>query len=124
MITDLQPWHLEAIRPQKAQTGLVGNAGDFVRSGYAAMDNGAPVACAGLIRADGHTIAWAILADMGPGAFLRFHRAVKRFLDRQNEVIWAFVSSEFPQGCRWIRLLGFKPVKEIQGYILYEKSHV
>lgn len=58
-------------------------------------------------------IAWMLFATEKPAHFLMVHKAVARFLDSQTDGrIEALVDADFPQGHRWIKMLGFKKESE------------
>lgn len=67
---------------------------------------------------EGRTFVWAVLSDVGPHRFIRIHRAAQARL-RAAE---AFVACDFEAGIRWMRLLGFEPAGEIEGFTHFVRA--
>jgi len=77
---------------------------------YTAIEGDEVLCCAGVHRLwPGRGVAWACLSKKAGKHMAAITRAVKRGLDLfEYDRIEAVVSSEFPQGHRWIRMLGFE----------------
>jgi hypothetical protein len=69
--------------------------------------------CAGLIDKGDYVMVWALLsADSGP-FFLEITRKVRRVLDvYPRKGLRAHVRRGFPQGARWVTMLGFRCIEE------------
>lgn len=62
----------------------------------------------------GRAIAWAYISENAGKHFPVIHRHVKKFLDNCGiRRIEATVDVGFPEGCRWMKMLGF----EIEGHM-------
>jgi hypothetical protein len=77
---------------------------------FTALDGDEVLVCAGVLELwAGRGAAWAFLADGVGHRMVAVHRAVRRYFDvlgfRRLE---AEVAADFPQGHRWMRLLGFE----------------
>lgn len=83
---------------------------EAVQSFSAIGDDGAPIACAGVIEVGpGRAMAWSYLGAVVGREFLLVHRAVNRFLDlAPYRRIEATTDAEFEEGHRWLKLLGFE----------------
>lgn len=112
-IVPLERDHLKAISVQPAQAAEYAHA-DALASplgiGWAALVDGEPVACAGLVEVwEGRAYAWAILSD-NAGPYMRaLTREIRSRLDaapfRRIEMA---VDAEFEAGARWAEMLGFR----------------
>lgn len=122
-IVAFEPWHLDAIERQSSQRDEPEGGAEFAGQAYTAMDNGAPIACAGFIRRQGKTFVWATLSEVGPRKFVGLHRVVRRYLDDHPETVEAFVDCSFEAGRRWMALLGFEPAGEVEGFVRYQRAH-
>jgi hypothetical protein len=107
--------HIAMIRLQEEQMYLSGwvtqEQADALEHSiaYTALDDGVPVACAGLVEHwEGRASVWAFLAAMGPNRFIAVHRACMAFLDvcytRRVEMS---VDCNFKEAHRWAKMLGF-----------------
>lgn len=72
--------------------------------------DGRPIFCGGAVELwAGRFVVWAYVSIDAGAYFLGVHRAVKEFLDalpaRRMETA---VACDFPQGHRWVRMLGFR----------------
>lgn len=82
--------------------------------------------CGGMIPM-GPTVGvlWALLSEAAASHMLTLHRGVRRFLEiNPPRRLEATVEKGFPQGCRWLELLGFKPEGEMPGYGLNGETHL
>lgn len=72
--------------------------------------NGKVVACAGIITIwPGRHQCWALIsATIGPAGMVRLTKAVLRMLRLKEGRTEMMVASEFEEGHRWARVLGFK----------------
>lgn len=85
---------------------------------WTAEHDGRILGIAGLLpQWENRAIAWALLADNLDNQFLRVHGAVKRFIESSGyRRIEATVDVGFPEGEKWIRLLGFEYEGLMRGY--------
>lgn len=74
------------------------------------LADGKPIAIGGLIiHHPGRAETWAIVDQKCRQHFLALHKLVKRVLGRARlRRIEAIVHNDYPQGHRWVKLLGFK----------------
>lgn len=116
IVEPFRPDHLKELPLQLAQAHLSATvagkeyaAALSLGEAYAALIEGRPVACAGLVEMwPGRAIAWALLSrDAGPH-FLKIHRAVARMLDLcPCHRVEAYADAGFPAASRWLETLGF-----------------
>jgi len=112
-IEPFKPGHLDEIDLQLAQTQwreyrdplYAKTLGEHL--GVTAREDGKVLACAGVISLErdvGH--AWAFVAR--GQKMIRFRRCVQRLFEVSGKRrILASTEADFPQGCRWLELLGF-----------------
>lgn len=76
------------------------------------------ICCAGLLpQWSGRAVAWALVSQDAGAHFAAIHRAVKRFLDvSEFRRIEAHVDVDFPQGARWMKMLGFEFEARMRGF--------
>lgn len=112
-IVPLERDHLKEISVQPAQAAEYAHA-DALASplgmGWAALVDGEPVACAGLVEVwEGRAYAWAILSDNAGPYMLPLTREIRSKLDaapfRRIEMA---VDADFDAGARWAEMLGFR----------------
>jgi hypothetical protein len=85
---------------------------------WSAVAGDAVLGCAGLTVAGDTATAWAMLSDALRARPMALHRAVSRRLDRlapRYRRIRACLAGEFALGERWLRGLGFRPVRSLPG---------
>ena len=117
-IVPFQSGHIFDLRLQAAQQRFAeaftpehARALELAGQAYTAIADGRPVACSGLVEQwEGRALAWALLdGEMGPHAFLRVSRAVRRYLDATSyRRIEMQVDADHAQAIRWAALLGFE----------------
>ena len=74
------------------------------------------VICGGILHGFNPTL-WAVLSDRASQHMLALTRIAERFLDTQPyRRIEASSEEDFPAGCRWLELLGFKFEGRMPGY--------
>lgn len=111
------PDHLEMIKLQNHQMSI---AEEMLKPGYGhmlassgpaftAIDGDEVIGCSGVAIAwQNRGIAWALLSRDAGKHFGFIHRSVKGFLDSSNiRRIEAFVETDFTNGIRWMKMLGF-----------------
>ena len=83
------------------------------------------VAIGGLVEYwKGRSEAWGIVAENSTQHFLGLHKIVKNFLDSQPGRIEATTEKAFPEGHRWLMLLGFTlEAPRLKGYGYMGKDH-
>lgn len=75
------------------------------------MENdGVVIGCAGIIPQWGNrAMVWAMISRHAGGRMTEIHRAVKRFLESSTyRRIEATVDLGFPEGVKWLKMLGFE----------------
>lgn len=86
---------------------------------FTAVDTlGNVVGCAGLVHEDTtRAYAWVLLAERSQMKLLFFHRHIQKMLKLSHYTrIETVVESNFPQGLRWMKLLGFTCEGEMQHF--------
>jgi hypothetical protein len=81
--------------------------------------------CGGIIP-EGPTsgLMWAVLTKGAGRHMTFFHRGVLRFIDMQGlRRIEATVEKGFGEGCRWLKLMGFKYEGDMEAYGVDGKDH-
>jgi hypothetical protein len=109
--------HLELLDVQEGQKYLKKYLSDDMRKSlegeysYTALDGDEVLACAGLLEQwDNRGVVWAYLSStIGGRRMVPLTRMVARFLDAAPfDRIEATVDADFPQGHRWVKMLGFE----------------
>lgn len=108
--------HMRALKLQSAQLACVGWApADHAEmleqfTAYTALDGDEVLICAGVIEMwKGRGAAWAFIAENLGARMVAVHRAVRNYFDLLDfRRIEAEVLLDFPQGHRWVRMLGFE----------------
>ncbi len=118
MIVAFQPAHLERLLLQPSQALMQPTLADptygpsLASAGpaYSAVDGDAVFACAGLIpQWEGRAVAWALIAAEAGRSMIGIHKAVGRAMRlHAYRRIETAVASDFEQGHRWARMLGFE----------------
>jgi hypothetical protein len=91
-----------------------------------ALEGDRIVLCGGIIptRPNVGTL-WAVLSEHAGEHMVWLHRATHRFIGLQEwQRLEATVERGFPQGCRWLRLLGFKYEGTMLKYGLNGETHI
>jgi hypothetical protein len=67
---------------------------------------------------DQMAVLWAVLADDAGAHMVRLDKAVRRFLaiHERYRRLEASVQQDFPEGCRWLELLGFEREGPLRAY--------
>lgn len=92
---------------------------------WSAVQEDKVLVCAGLVPLwEGRSQIWSLIAaDAGP-YFIRLVRGMRTFLDLQDvRRIEAAVATEFPQGHRLARMLGFVREGTMRGYAPGGRDH-
>ena len=72
-----------------------------------AVVDGEIIACGGVVRSIG--FVWAAFSQAAGRHFLALHRLAHRFIEQANiSQLEAVTEADFPQGHRWLGLLGFR----------------
>jgi hypothetical protein len=119
-IEPFKPAHLDEIDLQPAQTSWRAHRDPAYAEMLAqhvavtARKDGQVLACAGVISLErdvGH--AWAFVAR--GQRMIRFRHHVRRLFEVSGKRrILASTEADFPQGCRWLELLGFRRIDPIE----------
>ena len=85
---------------------------------FTVMVEGKIIACCGVVRPwTGRACAWALLAKDAGAHFVALHRAAKGYFDLcADRRIEALTDSDFLQGHRWLKMLGFRREGQMQYY--------
>lgn len=87
---------------------------------FAAVEDGKAFCCGGIIDYwPGRSSAWMILPEDLGHRFVPVHKAVKAFLEMQDYGrLEAVTASDFSNGHRWLKMLGFKlETERMKGYL-------
>ena len=118
-VLDLEQWHIDALLHNQGQDWLL----DYIdETNYASYlneigpafslvtRNNIVLGAAGVWLQENHRgLAWALISDTIGVDFIHFHKAVKTFLDNTNiPRIEMAVNTQFKEGERWAKMLGFK----------------
>jgi hypothetical protein len=124
-----QPYHIDVLMAQGVQPQQVREV-SYVPPNYASLpkvpgaaltarrDDGFILLCGGVIpESVGMGRLWALLSEDAGAHFVALHRAVGRFIETQSfRRIETTAETGFPQGCRWLKLLGFEYEGDMKGY--------
>lgn len=110
-----QPEHLRLLKLQPIQRWCQSMLDDELLNelksceGYTGFIGDVPVICAGTIELwHGRHLAWSFLGEQAGKHMFQITRVVSRYLEmKQFRRVEAYVDSDFPQGHRWIKRLGF-----------------
>ena len=131
-IVRFDPSHLWQIRAQAHQVAVVSRYltdqyAEILSAGlaYTGFDGTRVVACAGIVtQFAGVGTLWGVLADDSRGHFLAIHRTALRVLGMARlRRLEASSEVDFPQGCRWLELLGFQSEGVMRSYGPDGKDH-
>ena len=135
-VEKFQPYHLQVLIAQGVQQSQLRQV-SHVPDAYASLgpipgraltvrDGDRIIMCGGLLGiAPNMSILWALLSEEAGRHMLWLHRATVRFLDiNPPKRIEASVEVGFPQGCRWLKLLGFKYEGKSPGFGLNGETHL
>jgi hypothetical protein len=111
-----QPEHMKQLVLQEAQrymgTWIDDNYANAVANtpAWTCIADGKVICCGGFIEMwTGRAMTWALLSFHASKYFLQLHRYVKMRIDTAGyRRIEATVDREFPDGHRWVHMLGFK----------------
>lgn len=116
IVVPYEPKHMHALHVQSAQLYTLGWApADHAEMlarfpAYTALDGDEVLVCAGVLEIwAGRAAAWAFLSENIGTRMTSVHRAVRRYFELLDyRRIEAEVATDFPEGHRWVRMLGFK----------------
>ena len=86
---------------------------------WSAVAGATVLGCAGLTESGDTATAWAALSDDLRARPMALYRATSRRLDDLAPRYWrirACLAADFTPGVRWLRGLGFRPVRTLAGY--------
>lgn len=125
-IVPFEPEHFEKLILQPSQAIMQPFLSDreyatnLARAGQAftAIDGNDVVCCAGVIAQHPlRAIAWAVVSKDAGTHFVQLTKAIKRFLELTGyKRIETAVSTDFEQGHRWAKLLGFEREGTMKSY--------
>lgn len=126
-IVPFEPVHLRALVLQDAQSWmgpmLRADYGEALKRGgpcFTALDGDEVLACSGVLRMwENRDQAWALMAANSGRHFVGIYRGIKRFLDLHDaRRVEATVDSNFDEGHRLMRLLGFEREGRMRAYLM------
>lgn len=134
MLIDFKAWHLMALDPlglRERDSVTWDNAAIFERVGgwvtYCVA--GRPIACAGYLKNDKGLWLSSYLTRESARHMLALHRVGQALLASASEPVLSATQPEFRAGCRWLAMLGFKPIgplsalyPEMNNAVLYERT--
>lgn len=130
-----RPYHLHLLRAQGVQSvqarelsHVPADCESVDPAGVAltALNGDRVLLCGGIIPARPQVgTLWALLSADAGRHMVWLHRATRRVLTLEHwERIEATVEEGFPEGCRWLRLLGFKLEGAMPKYGLNGETHL
>ena len=137
IVEPFRPYHIELLMAQGVQEGQLrqvsqvpagwGSVGTIPGSALTAMDGERILLCGGVMPTMRPKIGvlWAVLSAEAGSHMLWLHRATQRFISiAPPRRLEATVEKGFPQGCRWLELLGFEFEGPLRSYGLDGEDHV
>jgi len=116
-----EPWHLDMIEAQDAQKDVV--TSDVGGTAFTLID-GRILACYGAVKIwDGRWMAWAVLSRYACEKMLSVTRHVKNVMKQADGRLEIIVESDFPEGMRWAKMLGYKMEVERMSKFLNGKDY-
>lgn len=123
-ITKFKPEHFSIIKLQEAQHELLGymdtTALCITGKSYTMWDDDKIIGCAGVMpKWRDSAVAWATLSQDAYKHLTRITRLVRAYLDivqRHYARIETVVRTDFPQGHRWVIMLGFEREGTMKNY--------
>jgi len=132
VIAPMKVGDMAGLRPQDHQISVGELVGaDYDRwllsggPGFTAWSGSSPVGCFGVVEQwDGRGMAWAVLdASAGPH-LLPITRAARTWFDSMAyRRVEAYIDTQFPQGRRWVHLLGFTLEADIPMRKFFANGH-
>ena len=135
-IEPFQPIHIDILKAQGVQGSQVQEVSHVPAScasvqrplgpAVTARAGGKILLCGGVVTIGSYMgIGWAVLSKDAWLYMTPLHYATKRFLDASGlRRIEATVEEGFTEGCRWMRLLGFKFEGNMPGYGTKGETHL
>jgi len=116
-----EPWHLDMIEAQDAQKDVV--TSDVGGTAFTLID-GRILACYGAVKIwDGRWMAWAVLSRYAGEKMLSVTRHVKNVMKQADGRLEIIVESDFTEGMRWAKMLGYKMEVERMSKFLNGKDY-
>ena len=136
IVEPFKPYHIQLLAAQGVQASQLRQV-SHVPASYASLarvpgpaltarDGERIVLCGGVVPM-GPTmgVLWAVLSEAAGAYMVRLHRGTERFLAiNPPRRLEATVEKGFPQGCRWLELLGFTYEGEMPAYGLDGETHL
>jgi hypothetical protein len=136
IVETFKPFHIELLKAQGVQQSQVRQV-SYVPAGWAnlaripgpaltARLGDSILLCGGILPVGPKMgILWALLSAQAGAHLLTLHRATQRFIAIDPpKRLEATVEKGFPQGCRWLELLGFRFEGEREAYGLDGETHM
>ena len=131
-IITFQPEHLHRMRLQARQHAAIAwsdakylTALKSLGPAVTGVDsNGRVIACGGVATIPGIQVLWGYVSSESGQSFIGLHRAVVRLLSICSVgPIESTTEADFPAGCRWLEMLGFKFDRELPNYGFFGETH-
>lgn len=136
IVEPFQPYHIELLIAQGVQKEQLRQV-SHVPASYASLKRlpgpaltareGERIVLCGGVMPVGPTmgVLWAVLSEEAGKHMLWLHRATQRFIAiHPPRRLEATVEKGFPQGCRWLELLGFRYEGEMPAYGFDGETHL
>lgn len=136
IVEPFRPYHIELLIAQGVQGSQLRQV-SHVPAGYASLaripgpaltarDGERIVLCGGILPIGPKMgVLWAVLSETAGAHMLWLHRATQRFIAiNPPRRLEASVEKGFPQGCRWLELMGFAFEGEMRAYGLDGETHL
>jgi hypothetical protein len=136
IVEPFRPFHVELLKAQGVQGAQArqishvpigwSSVTRIAGSALTARDGDRIILCGGVVPMGPKIgVLWAVLSAEAGSHMLWLHRATQRFISiAPPRRLEASVEKGFPQGCRWLELLGFNFEGEMAAYGLDGETHL
>lgn len=125
-VVAFEPWHVQEIDPNSE---VIACAEFYKQAGpaYSALENGKPIAAAGLIVLGKMAHAWGVISDAARARPFFLHRTTVNLLAFELaryrvETVIVLADNDFPMAAKWIERMGFKEHGHLTCYVLNRRS--
>lgn len=112
-IEAFKPWHLAAmdpkhLRPEVLDTATIEHAESVTGPAFTVWHEGRVLACGGIaVGTPIGDMLWSYIDDRAGRHFVAIDRAARRLIAAHGGPLVATTERGFPQGCRWLDMMGF-----------------
>lgn len=125
IIVDFEPKHVEQMDVQNKQLEMLGESSmvysDIVHTGPAVtgIHDGKVIFCCGKNLVENKWVLWSLLSKHAAKHMITITRIGRRLIELQRGYgeLFAIVRSDFPEGKRWVEMLGFNHHKSCPGQL-------